>query len=219
MRQAGRLPWPAPDELDDAQRALHRALAGDDWSAGDSAVPVTDETGRLLGPFNTMVLSPAIGARVSELGVALRHRSSLTGRERELAVLCVAAVERSGFEWAGHLRPALAAGLSEGELRTLLDGRAPASATAREQQVHRLVTSLARHRDLSDEEFQEAVRTLGVVVVVELVWLVGYYALIALSLRVGRAPMPGGRPDPFAQPPPPTTHDDAATSGQPRSTT
>lgn len=206
MKRAGRLPWPAPDELDPAQRDLHRALVGEDWSSGGSAVTVADGDGRLLGPFNAMLVSPALGGPVAEVGAALRHRSALSGRERELVILAVAVAECSGFEWHGHQRPALAEGLAPGELAVLLAGGSPDTLTEREQVLHATTLALCRRRDLTEEEHGTAVAALGDVVLVELVWLVGYYALIALVLRAFRAPLPDGVPDPFD--PLPTTSAD-----------
>jgi AhpD family alkylhydroperoxidase len=207
VTRTGRLPWPAPDELTAEQSALHRSLVGDRWSAGGSAVTVADADGRLLGPFNAMLLAPAVGGAVSELGAALRHRSSLTGRERELVVLAVAVAERSGFEWHGHRRPALAEGLTADEVAVLFTGAAPETLSARERCLHRTALMLLDRRDLPDPDHAAAVAELGEVAVVELVWLVGYYAVIALSLRVFRVPLPDGAPDPF--------HDRPATPADP----
>jgi hypothetical protein len=65
-------------------------------------VPITDSDGRLLGPFAVMLLSPEVGNAVQQVGAKIRFSTTLTGRERELAILSVAGVLRSDFERLAH---------------------------------------------------------------------------------------------------------------------
>lgn len=195
----GRLPWPALEELAPERAALHRELVGDGWSAGDAGVAVVDDAGRLLGPFNAMAINPHVGRAVSTLGVQLRHGTSLSGRERELAILQVAVAERSGFEWWAHHGPALQEGLSPAEVEAVrTGGPVPSSLDTREQAVHEVAGLLSRDGDLPDRAWAAAVSGLGLLGAQELVWLVGYYAMVATALRVARVPLPADRADPFA---------------------
>lgn len=186
----GRAPWPAPDELDAAQREVYDAIVGGDRGT-DPAFALTDPEGRLEGPFNAMVLAPSVGGAQQALGTAIRYRTSLTAREREIAVLAVAHAHRSEFERYAHERVALRAGLTESELAGLADGRAVDSLAADEVLVHATTLALVARRDLDDEEFARASR-LGERRLAELVALVGYYEALALSLRVWRVPLPAG---------------------------
>ncbi|MFI6519550.1 carboxymuconolactone decarboxylase family protein [Spirillospora sp. NPDC050679] len=200
-RRDGRLPLLAPGVLSERQRALYDALTG--GPRGDRrTVRITDRGGRLLGPFNAMLYSPAVGTPLQELGAALRFDTAFSGREREIATLVVAAHWRSDFEWYAHERLGRAAGLTEDELAALREGRAPLLADARERVVHEAARQLAAEHDLTDAVHAEAVATLGRTALVELVALVGYYAALALQMRVfrvgapedGRAPEWGSRP-------------------------
>jgi hypothetical protein len=56
------------------------------------------------------------------------------------------------------------------------------------------VVALLARGDLDDDEYGQAQDALGVERLVELVTLVGYYDLLALSLKVFRVPMPDGEP-------------------------
>ena len=67
MNDHGRLHWFAPDELDAAQRALYDVITGGARANGPRAFALTDERGRLNGPFNAMLLSPDVGATLQEL--------------------------------------------------------------------------------------------------------------------------------------------------------
>ena len=191
-----RLPLLSPGTLDDAQRVVYEAVVG--GPRGDLPAPFRfiDDEGRLLGPFNGMVYSPAVGLPLQELGAALRFRTSFTKREREIATLVVAAHWRSDFEWYAHERLGRRAGLSQRETDLLRDGRAPLLADARERVVYEAARQLVADHDLGDALFTEATATLGRRAVVELVALVGYYAALALHLRALRIGVPDGEPAP-----------------------
>src|ERR1700761_6978340 len=108
-----RLDLIAPADLDDAQRALYAAIAGGPRASQAGTVPITDEAGRLLRPFAGMLLTPALGAAVQQVGAKTRFAPALSDRERELAILAVAGVLRSDFERLAHEPAALRAGLNQ----------------------------------------------------------------------------------------------------------
>ena len=47
-------------------------------------MPIVDESGRLLGPFAVMLLTPEVGNAVQQVGAKIRFAAALTAREREL---------------------------------------------------------------------------------------------------------------------------------------
>lgn len=189
MTEEPRLPAPRPHELADEQREIYDAIVGGPRSG---AGPLTDDEGRLLGPFNAMLYSPAVGGPLQELGVALRFRTGFTEREREIATLVVAVHLRSDFEQYAHERIGRRAGLTEAEIAALLDGGDPVLGDARERIVHETTRALVADGDLSAPLFTEAAATLGRRALVELVTLVGYYAALALQMRVFRVTPPAG---------------------------
>jgi alkylhydroperoxidase family enzyme len=193
----GRLPWFAPDELSVEQRRLYDAIVGGPRSAGVRAFDLTDREGRLNGPFNALLVSPEVGNAVQELGAAIRYRTALGARSREIAILELAAQRRCEFEWYAHERVGQAAGLTQSEIVALLEGADAPTFDAGEALVRRLVRALVVERDVGDPLFEEAQTQLGTRAVMELVTLVGYYDLLALSLRVWRTPLPGGAVSPF----------------------
>ncbi|MEW2358650.1 carboxymuconolactone decarboxylase family protein [Spirillospora sp. NPDC029432] len=191
-----RLPLLKPEVLGEEQREVYEAITGGPRRERPAPLRYMDEEGRLLGPFNAMLYSPAVGLPLQELGAALRFRTAFTKREREIAILVVAACRRSDFEWYAHERIGRRAGLTDGELAALRGGRAPLLGDARERVVYEAARQLADDGDLSDPVYTEAVATLGRPAVVELVALVGYYAALALQLRVFRVGVPEGEDAP-----------------------
>jgi alkylhydroperoxidase family enzyme len=195
----GRLPWLAPDELDDAQRALYERIAHGPRARGPQAFALTDEAGRLEGPFNALLLAPAVGGAVADLGTAIRYGSSLGDRVREIAILELAALRRSEFEWYAHERVGRRAGLSGDELAALRDGGDAPTFDARERIARDLVRAFVRDRDAGDALLDRAEALLGISAIAELIALAGYYDLLALSLRVWRTPLPRGAEPVFGE--------------------
>lgn len=200
----GRLPWLAPQDLTPEQRGVYDDITGGPRASGAGrALGLTDADGRLHGPFNAMLVSPALGDAVQRLGAAVRYRTALTDRAREIAILEVARAERSDFEWFAHERIGARVGLTADELRALQHGEAASTFDATEHAVHALVASLTRSGDVDDSAYAAATATLGATAVVELVTLVGYYRLLALAMRVHRTPLPDGAAPPVWPAPPP----------------
>jgi 4-carboxymuconolactone decarboxylase len=202
-----RIPKLEPSALDDDQRSLYDAIAGGRRAQGPQLFRLADAQGRLEGPFNAFLLQPRLGSALQALGSSVRYDTGLDDRCREIAILVVAAHWRSDFEWYAHEAVARSAGLTDPELAAVRDAGLgdpePAAAhdgdpalAGREAVVARTVAALAAHGDLDDAQYREAVSQVGTAGVFELLTLVGYYATLALQLRVFRVPAP----DDAAQP-------------------
>lgn len=190
IQQRGRLPWYRPRDLNDAQRAVYDDIVGGPRAGGAQLSSIFDDEGRLEGPFNAMLVNPAIGGPLQALGAGIRYSTDLTPRQRESAILTVASHHESEFELRAHEAIGRSAGLTEAELSALLHHRTPETYDATEIAIVQVVKQLIERRDLNDDEFMAASQLLGVSRVVEIVTLVGYYQLLAMSLRVFRVPLP-----------------------------
>ena len=190
----GRLPWPRPRDLDEAGRAVYEHLLHGPRAGGVRAFPLTDDEGRLHGPFNAMVLAPSVGDALQELGGTIRYRTSLSPRAREIAILTVAVHHGSTFETWAHTLVGARVGLAEEELADLRAGRVPTTCSDEERLVAGTVTQLLTDRALDDDAFAAARDRLGITGVLELCTLVGYYQLLDLILSVAETPLPEGMP-------------------------
>ncbi|MFI7616739.1 carboxymuconolactone decarboxylase family protein [Nonomuraea terrae] len=166
-----------PHELDPEARALHEKI-----TSGPRGRFMVDPAGGLTGPFNAMLLSPAVGDPLQELGVAVRYRSSLGDRARELAVLVVAGHHDSAFEQAAHEPIARGLGFTDEQLRALRDGAPLSLPDEGEAAVLAVTRALVTKGDLDDDLYA----LLGERALFELTTLVGYYTTLALQLRVFR---------------------------------
>lgn len=178
-----------PSALDAEQRSLYDAIAGGRRAQGPQLFRLADADGRLEGPFNAFLLQPRLGSALQALGASVRYDTGLDDRCREIAILIVAAHWRSDFEWHAHEAVGRAAGLGDAELAALREGR-HAELAGRESVVARTAAALVTRGDLDDAEYGEAVGHLGPAGLFELLTLVGYYATLALQLRVFRVPAP-----------------------------
>jgi 4-carboxymuconolactone decarboxylase len=173
-----------PESLTAEQRALYDTIIGGPRSVGRQRQGLTSDDGALLGPFNAMLLSPPVGMAVQALGAALRFETVLTDRQRELAILLVAASWKSDFERFAHEAIGRSIGLSDDEIETLTLGEAPPLADEAERATVALVRHLVAHFNVTDEVYAAAVKALGTRQVYELSTIVGHYSLLALNLRV-----------------------------------
>jgi 4-carboxymuconolactone decarboxylase len=189
VTSGARLPRFEPPALDAEQRALYDAIAGGRRAQGPQLFRLADADGRLEGPFNAFLLQPRLGSALQALGASVRYDTGLDDRCREIAILVVAAHWRSDFEWYAHEAVGRAAGLGDAELAALREG-SHAGLAGRESVVARTAAALVTRGDLDDAEYGEAVSHLGPAGLFELLTLVGYYATLALQLRVFRVPAP-----------------------------
>ena len=96
----------------------------------------------------------------------------------------------SAYEWASHEPIGREAGLTDPEIEALRAGDNPKFAEDTEQVAYAVARALTVPADLDDQEYAAAIGALGEEGLVELSTLVGYYATLALQLRIFRVPAP-----------------------------
>jgi 4-carboxymuconolactone decarboxylase len=189
-----RLPVLSLDEMTSEQVDLYREILGGPRGQGPRAVLLASGAGGLAGPFNAMLYAPPVGHALQELGASIRFRTELAPRIRELAILMVAQAWDSVYERDSHELLGRDAGLTDAEIEALRSGADPGFADKQEQVAYSVVRALtgpgAERADLDDQEYDTAVAVLGERALVELSTLVGYYATLALQLRIFRVAGP-----------------------------
>ncbi|MEV6160744.1 carboxymuconolactone decarboxylase family protein [Streptomyces sp. NPDC052052] len=187
----GRLPLFHPARLSPEQQTLYAEITGGPRATGPRLFALTDDEGHLHGPFNAMLSSPRLGGALQALGSAIRFGTDLSPRVRETAILVVATVWDSDFERYAHESVGRAVGLTEAELQALREGTDPGFTDPFEHAAWSATRMLAGHPDrLEDTWYTTARASLGEAVLFELSTLVGYYATLALQLRLFAVPAP-----------------------------
>jgi 4-carboxymuconolactone decarboxylase len=182
MTAMDRLPMPTRDALDESGQAVWDSITA-------SRGTITTEQGTLMGPFNAWVLAPGIGARLAELGAALRFESSVERRLLEVAIITVGAHWKAEFEWWAHSRMALHHGVSPEAVEAIAAGRTP-TLPDDERIVHAVARQLTEDGHVDDETYRAAHELLGDRGIVELITLCGYYSLVSFTLNAFEVALP-----------------------------
>lgn len=191
-----RLPELDVAHLDDAQRALFDAITGGRRAARSAPGAYLTGTGGLRGPFNALLHAPHVGDPAQRLGERLRFDGVLPARQREIAILCVAAHWRADYEWWAHARIAAECGVPDPVIEAIGRRDEPPLDDAAERLVHAFSRSLLESRGVPDALYGETLAALGERAIVELVVLLGYYTLVSMVLVGFSVPVPDGETPP-----------------------
>ena len=184
-----RLPAIPEDKLTAEQKHLMSAIA-----SGPRG------TFKMSGPFFCYLHSPGFGELAQKLGAHLRFGTSIAPRLTEFAILATAHKWKAQYEWAAHEPQALKAGVKPKTIQDLRTGRAPKSAPKDERTIYVFIKELYKTGRVSDRSYKAVQAIVGDAGTVELVGLLGYYAMVAMTLNVFRMPVAEGPPLPFKEP-------------------
>jgi 4-carboxymuconolactone decarboxylase len=187
--QSPRLPTLAQDALTAEQQAL-----------ADSIRSGPRGEFKMSGPFAIYLHAPSFGELAQKLGGHLRFNTSVPPRLSEFAILCTAQHWKAQYEWAMHAPMAEKQGVKPATIKDIQAGRAPKAAPRDEMAVYDFVKELYAKRRVSTPTFNRAKKVLGEAGVVELVGILGYYAMVSMTLNTFKAPLPEGMTVPFAEP-------------------
>ena len=179
------------EELDDTQRGLFDAIVASSRGSDTTHGTLVNDNGGLRGPFNAMLLQPALGHLLQAIGATLRYRSMASDRVREMSVLLVAAHYGCEYERKVHEAAARKVDVPTSVLATIREGLVPELEDESERLALEVVAALLTEHVVEDELYGRAVEALSTAVVFELSVIVGYYALLALQL-----PLFGVTPNP-----------------------
>jgi 4-carboxymuconolactone decarboxylase len=189
-RPAPRLSLIEETDMNEAQRALLASLRA--GPRGQSISP--------RGPFAAWMHAPVFGELAQKLGAHCRYHTALPPRLSEFAILCTARLWRAQYEWYAHAPVAERAGIKAKTIADLKAGRAPETAPKDERAIYAFVQELYKTRRVSDRTYKRVHAFLGDAAMVELVGILGYYALIAMTLNVFRMLSPADAELSFAEP-------------------
>lgn len=153
----------------------------------------------ISGPFLAWMRNPELADRAQELGAYCRFDSNLAHEMSELAILVVARHWRSQAEWAIHAPIAQKAGIAAEDIETMLRGDDPVFADQTAQTVYDYTKELLQTARVTDDLHARATLALGENGVVDLVALIGYYGLVALTLNAFNVAVPPGKTPPFQE--------------------
>ena len=149
---------------------------------------VSGPRGQVRGPLAVWLYRPELADRAQKLGQYCRFNTSLEPRLSELAILTTARIWDAAFEWQAHVPHALAEGIDSLVIDTLGADQTPNFANKDEEIVYRVTREINTTRQLSDDTYTQVIKILGVEATVDLIGLLGYYALISMTIKAFNIP-------------------------------
>jgi 4-carboxymuconolactone decarboxylase len=178
------------EEWGDKEYAAYGALMG---LPGDK-VPRAG-SGHAADPLNFDIIGllarhPDMTRRFLTFNGWLLQRGELPLRLRELAILRVAHTRRSAFFWGEHNRVATEGGVPVEDIARLADGNDGFNGADR--LVLEATDELLTHGRAGASTWQRLTEELGTHQSMELIFVVGTYAMLAMAFDTWRLPPPAG---------------------------
>jgi 4-carboxymuconolactone decarboxylase len=145
--------------------------------------------GGVRGPLGVWLTRPGLADRAQNLGAYCRYDSLLPPKLSELAIIATARLWGAAYEWFAHSAIALKAGVTSKTVDAMRLGIIPEFDDPDQSIVFEFAVALHVDRRVSDDLFDRAVEQLGKDTVVDLVGILGYYALISMTLNTFEVPL------------------------------
>ncbi len=177
-----RLPLVPPEKLTAEQKPLYEDMKAG-IASNFNAFKTLAEDGALMGPWNPWLHEPRIGGAIWALTKAMTAEASLPDPVRQIAILVVGARYKAAYELYAHLAVAEREGMSEARLATLTCGSRPADLNEAEGCAYDVAYALSGGGVLSQPAYDRAVQLFGQHGANELIYLIGLYALVSVTLN------------------------------------
>jgi 4-carboxymuconolactone decarboxylase len=185
-----RLPLLPPTSLSADQADLyHDMVAVIEKNFGDLVARRKD--GALIGPFNAWLHFPQFGKPAWAFNRAMYEHSVLPAAIHQLVILVTAAKFGARYEIYGHEYFAQRAGLAEQKIATIVAGERPADLTHEEGVAYDMAAALNRGGPLPETTYRAVLTTFGEVALAEMVFLVGCFSMVGVTLNAFDASVPG----------------------------
>ena len=148
--------------------------------------------GGLGGPYPAMIHSPKLTDLAQQMGKFIRGETTLPPRLTELAIVTIARLWTAQIEWYAHAPLARKAGIDDSILEAIARRETPEFINRDEKLVYEFSRELNENKRVSDATYAEAVKEFGAQGVVELVGLLGFYTLVAMTLNTFELTPPDG---------------------------
>ncbi|MEZ6031309.1 MAG: carboxymuconolactone decarboxylase family protein [Hyphomonadaceae bacterium] len=139
--------------------------------------------GSILNIFRTLVRAPDAFRAFSWWGGYIMARNSLSPRDREIAILRVGWLCKSGYEWTQHHRIGLQSGLSADEIERIKLGASADSWSAAERALLAACDDLSRDHFVSNPVWAQLEQHYSERQRMDLVFTVAQYTQVSMILN------------------------------------
>ena len=158
-------------------------LQPSEWNEQQRELLTRGNQPRVLNVFATLVRHQDLYRRWLPFANHVLFKSTLPPREREMAILRIGWLCRSGYEFHQHTRIGLEAGLSDAEIERIKSGPDAAGWSESEAALLRAVDDLHGDHFIGDATWQRLLQHYDERQVIDLVFAVGQYTLVSMALN------------------------------------
>ncbi len=158
-------------------------LAPAEWSDEQRELLTRGNPPRVLNVFATLVRHQDLYRRWMPFANHVLFKSTLSPREREMAILRIGWLCRSGYEFHQHTRIGREAGLSDAEIERLKSGPDAPGWSEAESALLQAVDDLHGDQFIGDATWQRLGKHYDAQQIIDLVFAVGQYTLVSMALN------------------------------------
>ena len=151
------------------------------------------------GPGSVMSHVPEASKHATGLNQYLRNHSSLPLKAAELAMLVAAREMDCQHIWNAHAKSARDAGVPDGVVDAIRDGKDLPALAADESAVIHLGREILRNHQVSRGGYQSALEIFGQQGTIELTLVLGNYTMLAMLINTFEADLLPNRTEPLLQ--------------------
>jgi alkylhydroperoxidase family enzyme len=133
--------------------------------------------------FRTMAQHPELFRRWSVFANHVLFKQTLVFRDREILILRIGALCRSGYEWAQHVQVGRRARLSDDEIARIAVGSTAEGWSDKDRALLRAAEELYEDTFISDATWAELAQHYSREQLVDVVFTVGQYNLVSMALN------------------------------------
>ena len=175
---AARFEEPDPSKMDAETRRVYDMVLG--------------KRGKLPGPFRIWLANPEFSEIAETFGRRVRFGSGLPRRIVELATIIACRNAKAQYAWHSHRNAAREVGIDEAVIAAIRDGKTPKIGDETEAAVYAFCHEVLEKKSVSDETFHRVDSLLGRPALIDLMGLIGFYGVVAITLNAFNIPPAGG---------------------------
>jgi len=145
--------------------------------------PARRTMGGVLNIQATLARHPKLLKRWNVFGNHVLFKSMLPDRDREILILRIGWLCRSGYEWGQHVIIGRRAGLSDGDIERIRKGAEAPGWSPFESALVRAADELHEDAFVSDETWQALAARYDTRQLMDVVFTVGQYNLVSMALN------------------------------------
>jgi hypothetical protein len=184
-----RLPLIAPADLSPEQKPLYDDMKQGIQSKFNDFVTIAGD-GALMGPWNPWLHEPMIGKAIWDLTKAMSMQATLPDPARQVAILVTGAHFDAAYEIYAHVAMAEREKMPAKRLSQLCANIKPDDLSDEEGVAYDVAFALVNGGVLPEPCYRLAVATFGQHGASELIYLVGLYCLVSMTLNGFNVPVP-----------------------------